>query len=335
MFQEIKLYCKENSKFLLFLVALYLFLTFPLPYYIYTGGGIIPVNKRIQFEEKYTEKGSFNLAYVSEWRGTIATMLLSKVHSDWEVVPKEEYALSTDDSEEDIFFREKIALEEANQNALLLAYQKAGKKYQVKKKNFYVLYVEEKEKAPLKVGDIIRKVEGVSLESIADYRKVIAEKAVGESITLTIEREGKEQEVSVEVFTKENQKLTGLSIKEIDEIKTEPPMKIQFKATENGPSGGLMTALAVYNRITKKDLTNGKTIVGTGTIDQEGNVGEIGGVIYKLQGAVKAKADIFLVPQGDNYRDCQKQIKEKHYPIQLIAVSTFDEAIAKLEKMIS
>lgn len=54
-----------------------------------------------------------------------------------------------------------------------------------------------------------------------------------------------------------------------------------------------MTTLEIYNSLTDDDLTKGYKIVGTGTIDMEGNVGMIGGVKYKLKGAIKKKADIF------------------------------------------
>ena len=72
-----------------------------------------------------------------------------------------------------------------------------------------------------------------------------------------------------------------------------------------------MMALSIYGNLTNQDLTNGKTIVGTGTIDIDGNVGSIGGVKYKLIGAVKNKADIFIVPNGENYDEAIKIKKEK------------------------
>ena len=71
----------------------------------------------------------------------------------------------------------------------------------------------------------------------------------------------------------------------------------------------MITNLAIYNYLTEEDITHGKTIVGTGTIDINGNVGEISGVKYKLQGAIKEKADIFLVPSGDNYNEAIETVK--------------------------
>ena len=61
------------------------------------------------------------------------------------------------------------------------------------------------------------------------------------------------------------------------------------------------------NNLTEEDITKGKKIVGTGTIEEDGSVGSIGGVKYKLNGAVRQKADIFLVPAGENYEEALKE----------------------------
>ena len=91
-----------------------------------------------------------------------------------------------------------------------------------------------------------------------------------------------------------------------------------------------MMSLTIYNKLVKEDITNGKKIVGTGTIDVDGKVGEIGGVKYKLIGAVKNKADIFICPV-ENYEEAVKVAKEKDYDIKIISAKTFDEVLEKLK----
>ncbi len=93
-----------------------------------------------------------------------------------------------------------------------------------------------------------------------------------------------------------------------------------------------MMALTTYSYLTNEDLTKGRTVVGTGTIDIDGNVGSIGGVKYKLIGAVKKKADIFLVPNGENYEEAIKIKKEKNYNIKIVGISNIKEAINELKK---
>ena len=93
-----------------------------------------------------------------------------------------------------------------------------------------------------------------------------------------------------------------------------------------------MMSLAIYNQLVKEDITGGKKIVGTGTIDISGNVGEIGGVKYKLIGAVKDDADIFICPE-ENYSEAIEVALDKEYDITIISASTFNEAIKKLEEL--
>ena len=88
--------------------------------------------------------------------------------------------------------------------------------------------------------------------------------------------------------------------------------------------------LMVYNALTKQDLTHGMDIVGTGTINLDGSVGDIGGVKYKLMGAVKNDADVFLVPSG-NYEEAMKVKKEKGYKIDIVSVEKFSDVVEYLE----
>ena len=45
---------------------------------------------------------------------------------------------------------------------------------------------------------------------------------------------------------------------------------------------------------------------------QTGTIGEIGGVEHKLLGACDANSDVFLVPDGQNYKDAIKYKKDKN-----------------------
>ena len=92
-----------------------------------------------------------------------------------------------------------------------------------------------------------------------------------------------------------------------------------------------MLSLTIYDLLVKENLSHGRTIAGTGTIDKNGNVGEIGGVKYKIKGAVKDKADIFFVPK-DNYKEAKKIVDKNKYKLKLVKVNTLKEAIEYLRK---
>ena len=73
--------------------------------------------------------------------------------------------------------------------------------------------------------------------------------------------------------------------------------------------------------------------MGHATLDSTGNVGAIGGVKYKLQGAVKNKADIFIAANEENYDECMRLKKEKNYDIKIIGVDTLEDAVNKLKEL--
>ena len=72
-----------------------------------------------------------------------------------------------------------------------------------------------------------------------------------------------------------------------------------------GPSAGLMFSLAIYDTLTPGSLTGGQVVAGTGTIDDGGQVGPIGGIQQKIAGAREAGAQLFLVPP-DNCADAAR-----------------------------
>ena len=93
-----------------------------------------------------------------------------------------------------------------------------------------------------------------------------------------------------------------------------------------GPSAGMMYALGLYDLLTPGDLTDGRTVAGTGTIDLEGTVGPIGGIGDKIIAAQGAGADVFLVPDGD----LTGARAASDGSMQIVAISTLQEALTFL-----
>ena len=327
-----KKFIKENYLVLLFGIVFMATILYPLPYYIYTGGGTINVKDKIHIENKET-KGDFNLCYVEQINANIPTFLLSKLLSNWDSVSKEEVSLNDKEDIKDIYKRDKIYLEEANQNAIFVAYKKAGKSVNILDKHLYIIYLEEDSDTDLKIGDDILEIDGSKIDSLADISKILDSYEVGSKLNIKVKRNGKEMMKYAIVHEKDGRKLIGIALTSIYDYEVDPKITFTFSNSESGPSGGFMVTLAIYNQLIDSDISNGLKIAGTGTIDIEGNVGSIGGVKYKLKGAVDSKSDIFLVPAGENYEEAIKYQKKYHYDIKIIGISTFEEAIEKLESM--
>jgi PDZ domain-containing protein len=88
-----------------------------------------------------------------------------------------------------------------------------------------------------------------------------------------------------------------------------------------------MFAIGIIDKLTPGALTQGKIIAGTGTIDPDGNVGEIGGIQQKLIGARDAGAVLFLAPQG-NCDEVKGHIPEG---LTVAAITTLEDAMAAIE----
>ena len=332
IYVEMKKFIKENYLVLLFGIVFMATILYPLPYYIYTGGGTINVKDKIHIENKET-KGDFNLCYVEQINANIPTFLLSKLLSNWDSVSKEEVSLNDKEDIKDIYKRDKIYLEEANQSAIFVAYKKAGKSVNILDKHLYIIYLEEDSDTDLKIGDDILEIDGSKIDSLADISKILASYEVGSKLNIKVKRNGKKMMKYAIVHEKDGRKLIGIALTSIYDYEVDPKITFTFSNSESGPSGGFMVTLAIYNQLIDNDISNGLKIAGTGTIDIEGNVGSIGGVKYKLKGAVDSKSDIFLVPAGEKYEEAIKYQKKYHYDIKIIGISTFEEAIEKLESM--
>ncbi len=328
--KKIKNFIKENYKWLIIYIVTFLVLTYHLPYYLARPGGLIDVSKRIEIDDAYKVDGSFNLAYVSISKVNIVDYLLSYIINDWELIKKEDINVNHE-SDDETAFRDKLDLEEANQTAIILAYNKALKEVKINDNKLYVTYVDSLAKTDLKIKDEIISINGIDIKNKSDISKIIDNLNVGDKVDVEVINDGKHYIKTAEIINFENFKILGIMMGSIKDYQVSPDIKLKFTDSESGPSGGLMMTLAIYNYLTKEDLTKGKKIAGTGTIDEDGQVGMIDGVKYKIMGAVKAKADIFFVPTL-NYEEAIKVKKEKNYDIDIVKVDTLDEAIAYLKR---
>ena len=148
-------------------------------------------------------------------------------------------------------------------------------------------------------------------------------------ISILVKRDGKEVWTTSSLITIDGSKKLGIVISNEVKYTSDPKVDFKFNGKQAGPSGGLMITLSIYNKLMDYDITNGKKVFGTGTIDLEGNVGEIGGIKHKLIAASRKKADIVFVPSA-NYEEALGLVKKNNYKFKLVSVSTFDDAISYL-----
>lgn len=100
-------------------------------------------------------------------------------------------------------------------------------------------------------------------------------------------------------------------------------MKVSMHVDDiGGPSAGMMYSLGLIDKVTGENLSGGKIIAGTGTMDEDGNVGEIGGIRLKMLGAKRDGATWFLAPESN----CSSVVGNIPQGLNVVKVSTLQEA---------
>ncbi|MBY6036208.1 PDZ domain-containing protein [Fictibacillus nanhaiensis] len=338
-----KNFFSKNKFVLLFLLA-FAFITFyPLPYYITSPGDARVLDPIIQVENGDKDKGVFMLTTVSIGTANIPQYLWAKFSDYREVIPADQIR-SEDETDEEYNQRQLQMMEDSQHAATIVAYQQAGKKVNIEYHGVYVTGIMSGMPAEgkLKIGDKIVAVDNKPVMETKKLLDVLSPKKAGDKVDLTIYRGNKKMQIplSIEQFPKkyigdEGPKAgLGITSPVTDvSISTDPKIKIDTSQI-GGPSAGLMFTLEIIDQLEDKDMTHGKKIAGTGTMDLQKNVGPIGGIQQKIVAADEAGADIFFAPvDGNNYKDAVKAQKDIGSKMKIVPVKTLDDALKYLEKL--
>lgn len=321
---------KQHKSFIITIITIFLLFAVPLPFYIEKEGGVIATKNRIDIENAYKADGEFYMTYVSEIKVNIPLYIISFFNKNWDLIKKEEVILNNE-TEEDVYFRSKLLLDESIQNAIIAAYNLANKTVNITKEDCYVTYIDSLANTDLQIKDKIIKINNIKVTNRNHIHEIINNYKVGDILNFEVERNNNILKCTAKLIEIEGNAFIGVMISTKKEIVTKPNIDIKFEKGESGSSGGLMMALEIYNSLTEEDITKGRKIAGTGTIDENGNVGKISGIKYKIKGASK-DADIFLAPSGENYLEAIQTVKDYNLDIKVIEVSTLKEAITKLKE---
>lgn len=300
------------------------------PYAVMAGGGIIPASDRVVIDNQHQSRGSFNLAYVGMKEGSLFNVIKASLTKSEIIVPMDK--ASQKENSQDVLKRNTLDLINSEMTAIKVAYPKAGHKVIDNGVDNYI-YVVNDDVEGLHVGDKILSINNMPLDNAEELRKGYKDNKLGTLYDVKIiDNKGNEKIVKIPLKEDNNkERYLGFTIASIPKLKVDPKINFKFKTSENGSSGGLAMALTIYNHLTPDDITKGKKVVVTGVLNDKGEVGDIGGVLQKLEGARDAKADIFIVPAGFNEKEVLDACRNKKCP-KIIGVKTFDETLEKLRK---
>ena len=186
----------------------------------------------------------------------------------------------------------------------------------------------------LQKEDLIVMIEDEEVTSVSDFIGKLRTFNIGDIVTISYIRNGELQMFDtklIEHVEYEGEPMVGFLASTPNEV-YEFPFDVDINTgSVGGPSAGLMMALNVYNLLVNEDITKGKTIAGTGTIEIDGSVGPVGGVKQKIIAAKRVGAELVLVPTS-NFEEAAQFIDEN---TEIIPINSFAEALSVINEYTS
>ena len=317
------------------------FVVVPLPYYVESPGATIDLKELITVNDKEDKgSGSFSLTSVGIRQATGFLALKAKMTPFEELISEEE--LTGGATNEEYNQMQQYYMETSQNNAIYYAAKKANVPHRQEFLGVYVMEIMSNStfKNKLKVGDVLVSVNGKKFNSSQELIKYVSSLKKSK-VRIEVIRGKKHLTFSGETVKLSGTNRYGIGIQLVDHTRvvTKPAVKIDAEDI-GGPSAGLMFTLECYQLFTGKNLSS-KKIAGTGTIDDQGKVGMIGGVDKKVIAASRQGMKVFFAPTDQpagvkksetNYAEAVKTAKKIHTKMKIVPVARFEDALNYLEK---
>ncbi len=318
---------------------LVLLMLVPLPYYIESPGSAESLRDVITVDGQTDDySGNLMMTTVSMRRANLLFILISQFKKNDEVIAREKI-LGTQNSKEYQALQE-YNMQNSQHEAMEVALELAGIPYDKKYEGIFVMSVEPYSSFmnQLSVGDLVTQLDGQTMGNSVEFIDNIQKKAIDEEVTITYYRHDVEKLASGYIVQLPDNHKKGIGISFVDKtsLSTKPDIKFHTEKV-SGPSAGLMFSLELYSLLTGTDLTQERNIAGTGTINNKGQVGRIGGIDKKVVAAEQSGATIFLAPNDtgeslSNYEEAKESVKRNNLSIEVVPITNITDAIDYLKK---
>jgi PDZ domain-containing protein len=299
-------------------------------------GIAVPVEPMVEVppQHRYPSTGDFFLTTViPQTPITAGEWVVGQLSPAIKIVPPEQI-VPPGTTAQALAQQEYQMLDESETTAIVEGLRLAGYNATIEGKGTKVVSIlpDSPAKGVLQPGDVIVGLNGQPIRTTSELTNQLMAQDAHATIALQIERDGRKMNVAVSLMppSKSGQPpRIGILVESAGfSVQLPFPVEIVPQKISGGPSAGLMFTLTVYNMITPEDLTGGRKIAGTGTINLDGTVGPIGGVQQKVAGAEIAGAEYFLSPP-ENYEDARAVARH----IQVVKVDTAEQAIQFLRSL--
>lgn len=302
-----------------------------LPYYALAPGDARQVNDliRVPKDRSFPPRGKVLLSTVSLSRVNAFEAFFGWLDPDTDVV-SEDLILGT--TPRDKFTQQNIQeMDTSKQLAAVVALRRLG--YTVAEQGKGGLVVQVERRAPadgrLAQGDVVTAIDGRSTMLSQEVVQGIRQHKPGEMVRLDVlgvKGDTRVEEIVLGRRPDNGEGYLGVVLN-TKEQKFDYPFDVVIDSgTIGGPSAGLAFTLGVLDTLTAGELTGGKKVAATGTIEIDGKVGDVGGVVQKTAAVRDAGAEVFLVPDGE-YAEAAAHAGGK---LKVVKVSDLDDALAAL-----
>jgi PDZ domain-containing protein len=323
----------------LFVVLFLLALVLPVPYVVLSPGptfntlGADDSGKAVisvSGHPTYSDNGHLNMTTISVvTRLTLAQALRGWFRHDLAVVPRD-VIYPPNESDQQVRQQDAADFKASQTSATTAALRYLGVKGTV-----HVLVDKVTKGSPadgqVQAGDEFVAVDGQKVTDAKSLRALIGTRQPGQPVRLTLVRAKKTLDVTVGTTSTKDKDGTVRPIIGVEtRERTDYPFQVTISLGDiGGPSAGLMFALGIVDKLQPGSLTDGRFIAGTGTIDDDGVVGPIGGIQQKLIGARRKGATVFLVPAAN----CKEALSSPPAGLKLVKVSSLKSALSELHNL--
>jgi PDZ domain-containing protein len=276
-----------------------------IPYYAIAPGSAIDVRPLVDVEEgpEHDPEAGVHLTTVSLRRVTLLGALEGWLDPDIDVVERE-VIVPPDIGDRELRDFNLELMADSKQKALGVAFEALGfDAVSGTGATIVQVVADSPAEGVLAAGEAIVGVDGEPVEVDHEAVRALGSRSPGDTVTLRVDPvEGEERDVTVTLGENpevEGRPFLGVSLQTRD-LSLDFPYEVDLESERiGGPSAGLAYALEVIDVLTPGELTGGRPVAVTGTIELDGSVGEVGGVVQKTAAVEDAGIGLFLVPMGE------------------------------------
>jgi Lon-like protease len=286
----------------------------------------------VQGEKRDNDGGGIYYVAVEVKKASLLEKLFPGIREGSTLVPAAA-VVSPGQSDQQHQKQELQAMAQSQEIGAAVALKQFGYKVPIKSPGTVIAAVNPKgpSAGKLKANDAIAAVDGHATPSLTALRRQITKRRPGQSVSLTVRRDGTVRNVDVKTAPDPQNKkqsiigvLTSCALQTPSKISLPVPVHIDLGQV-GGPSAGLAFALDVAEKL-GHDVDRGHRVVATGEMCLDGSVLPVGGLKQKTIGARRSGADVFLVPAGENAQDARRYAGN----MRVIPVQTYRQALRAL-----